>query len=72
MQPWIAPRCPRKTFRLLQRAHAGVIIKFDLPSPETMYYAPAVTLCELAYLRLGYCSQNSQLRRLRDNVLRSA
>jgi hypothetical protein len=56
----------------LQRTLAGVIIEFDLPSPEATYYAPAVTLCKLANLRVGHFSQNSQLRRLGDDVLRYA
>ena len=56
----------------LKRAHACVIIKFDLPPAETTYYAPTVSPCKLCYLCIGHFSQNTQLRRLCDNVLRPA
>jgi hypothetical protein len=54
---------------LLQRALARVIVKFELSSAETTYYAPAMALCKLAHLRLGYFPQNSQLNGLGDHVL---
>jgi hypothetical protein len=53
----------------LQRAPACVIIKFDLPPAEAAYYAPAVTFCKLSNVRLGHFSENSQLCRLRHQVL---
>ena len=55
-----------------KRAFAGVIIEFDLPPTEPTYNAPAMTLCKLAYLRVGHPSKNSQLGSLSDHVLRSA
>ena len=66
------PHRERLAEPLLQCAQACVIIKFDLPPAKTTYYAPAVTLCKLAHLCIGHSSQNTQLRRLRNNVFRSA
>ena len=63
-------RARREHQRWLQRAFAGVIIEFELPSTEPTYNAPAMTLCKLADLCVGHLSKNSQLRRLGDHVLR--
>ena len=48
---------------------AWVIIEFDLPTPETTYHTPTVTFCKLANIRLRHFSKNSQLHRLRHQVL---
>src|SRR6266487_2174385 len=53
----------------LHCAHTRVIVEFDLPPPESTYYAPPVTLCKFADLCFGHFSKNSQLWGLRDNVL---
>ena len=64
---WLQPE--RLIKALLQRALARVIVKLDLSPPETTYYAPAMTLCKLAHLRLGHFPQNSKLNGLGDHVL---
>ena len=67
-----ALRCPAQCrdhrFRL-QRPLARVVVEFNLPSPETMYDAPAVVLREVSNFRVGHVTQNSQLRRLGDEIL---
>jgi hypothetical protein len=53
----------------LRCAYTRVIIEFDLPSPEATYYAPPVTLCKFVDLCFRHFSKNSQLCRLRYDVL---
>jgi hypothetical protein len=53
----------------LHWVHTRVIVEFDLPPPESTYYAPPVTLCKFADLCVGHFSKNSQLCRLRYDVL---
>jgi hypothetical protein len=50
---------PQKLSGLLQRADAGIIIKFDLPSPEAFHYAPAVARREISNVRFGHSSKDS-------------
>ena len=55
---------------LLQwRAHACIIIEFDLPSAEAADNAPAMVRCKFAKFVLRHVAQNAQLRRLRDDIL---
>src|SRR6267378_2998911 len=53
----------------LQRASAGVVVKFDLPPPEAVYHAPAVTFRKLSDLFLRHFSEDPKLRRLCYQVL---
>jgi len=56
----------------LERPLACIIIKFNLSSSEAAHHTPTVAPCEVSHRRLRHFSQNSQLRRLRNNVLRPA
>ena len=35
---------------LQRRAHAGIIVKFDLPATEAAYDAPAMAFCKFTHL----------------------
>ena len=56
----------------LQRSKidAGVVVKFDLTSPDAPDDAPATFAGDIAQVGLGKRANDPQLRRMRDGILR--
>jgi hypothetical protein len=53
----------------LQRAHARIIVEFDLSPAEAANNAPAMALCKFTEFVVRYVPKNPQLRRLGDDIL---
>ena len=52
----------------LQRAHAGIIVEFDLSPAEAADNAPAMALCKFTDFLFRHVPENPQLRRLGDDI----
>jgi hypothetical protein len=61
-------RSPTGHPRQLKRAHACVIIKFDLSAAQAADNAPAMAPCKFTDFLLRHISEDPQLRRLRHDV----
>src|SRR4030095_429600 len=53
----------------LQRAHARIIVEFDLAPAETADNAPTMALCKFSDFVFRHVPQNPQLRRLGNDIL---
>jgi len=52
----------------LQRAHTGIIVKFDLSPAKAADNAPPTALCKLTDFIFGHVPQNPQLRSLSHDI----
>jgi hypothetical protein len=55
----------------LQRAHACIIVEFNLSPAEAADNAPAMALCKFTEFVFRHVPENPQLRRLGNEILRA-